>query len=901
MPKESVALLAFNRGRISPLALARVDLKRVLLSAEIQTNWMPRTLGAMMLRPGLGYLGATRSHMKSKYIDFIYANDDTALIEVTDTKIRVWIEDEILTRPVVTAVIANGDFTSDLSSWTDADESGSASTWHASGYMQLVGAGETAAIRRQEVTVNEAGTEHALRILVRRGPVTIKVGSSAGGDDYIEEASLGTGEHSLSFTPLLASFHIEFSSRMIPASLIESVAIESAGVVEITAPWLEEDQPSLRWVQSADVVFVACNGVQQHKIERRGERPNARGWSVVSYLANDGPFRLSNVSPITITPSGLTGDITLTASAPLFREGHEGALFRVTSTGQIVQVSVSAENTFSNSIRVTGVGDSRNFGIVVTGTFTATWTVQQSIGEEGNWQDVSSAAIVTSGAYNDGLDNQIVYYRIGVKTGNFTSGPVDCQLSYSFGSISGVARVTGFTSSILVTAAVLTNMGGTTATDDWAEGLWSDLRGWPSSASLHEGRLSWAGKDKFSGSVSDAFDSFDPETEGDSGPLSRSIGSGPVDRINWMLSLARLLMGGQGAEFCVKSSNLDEILTPTNIAVKRMSTLGSANVAARLIDNRAVMVEQTNHLYELGFSVEANEYTPTDLTELYPEMGETGITRIEVQRKPDTRIHCVRGDGTTGVLVIDKTENVTCWIEVETDGVIEDVVILPGTQETRVYYAIKRTVDGNEVRYLEKWALESDCQGGTLNKQADSFIEFTNSPASATVSVPHLEGEEVVVWADGICLADENGEIELFTVSGGSITLTNRGEPYEATTGIVGLPYEAPYKSTKLAYAAGNGSALTKVKKVNKVALVLANTHAKGLMFGQSFAESDMDPMPDIEQETLVDPDSIHEHYDEDGIEFPGDWDSDSRICLLAKAPRPVTVLACVLDMETNG
>ena len=43
-------ILAFNRGRISRLALARTDFARTQFSAEIQTNWMPRALGSMMLR-----------------------------------------------------------------------------------------------------------------------------------------------------------------------------------------------------------------------------------------------------------------------------------------------------------------------------------------------------------------------------------------------------------------------------------------------------------------------------------------------------------------------------------------------------------------------------------------------------------------------------------------------------------------------------------------------------------------------------------------------------------------------------------------------------------------------------------------------------------------------------------
>lgn len=906
MPKQSVALLAFNRGRVSPLALARTDIRRVQLSAETQTNWMPRTLGSMMLRPGLGYLGASRSNLQAKFIDFIYANDDTALIEVTNTKIRVWIDDVLLSRPAVTAVVANGDFNSDLAGWTDADEGGADSTWNSFGYMQLVGTGENAAIRRQEVTVNQLNTEHGLRILVRRGPVMLKIGSTAGDDDYLEESTLLTGEHSLSFTPTTGSFHIELSARGVPAALVESVQVEGAGVVEITSPWLEDELDYLRWVQSADVVFVACDGVQQHRIERRGTRPQARGWSVVVYTTGDGPFRLENDSPTTLTPSGLSGDITIAASKPLFRSTHVGALFRITSTGQTVEQAVSSANVFTDAIRITGVGENRAFGIIVSGTFSATWVLQRSVAEEGNWQDVPTWSFTDtgfSGSYDDDLDNQIVYYRVGVKTGAFTSGTLDMQLNYSFGSISGVARITGFTDRQNVTAAVLTAMGNTTASSEWAEGAWSDMRGWPSAVVLHEGRLFWIGKDKIWGSVSDAFDSFDEETEGDSGPLSRSIGSGPVDSISWALSMSRLLLGAPGGEYSVRSSALDEPLTPTNFAVKRLSTIGSHHASAQLIDSRAVFIQRDGHrLHELSFSVDANDYVAEDLSKLVPEIGEPHLHGLAIQRQPDTRVHCFRENGTVAVLVFDPTENVTCWLDIETDGEVEDAITLPGDDEDRVYYLVKRTVDGEDVRYLERWALESECVGGTVNKQADSFVTFTNSPASATVSgLDHLEGEDVVVWADGKCLKDADGEIETFTVASGAISLTNDGVAYEATTGVVGLPYTARYKSTKLAYAAGNGTALTKVKKIDRVAMILANTHAKGLKFGQSFDADDMNSMPDIESEALVDPDSIWGHYDEDSIEFPGDWNTDARLCLEAKAPRPATMLACVLDMETNG
>ena len=78
------ALLAFNRGLVSRLALARIDLKRTGLSAEIQTNWMPRVLGSMMLRPGLEYIGETKDSGETKMLPFIFATGDHTLIELTN-------------------------------------------------------------------------------------------------------------------------------------------------------------------------------------------------------------------------------------------------------------------------------------------------------------------------------------------------------------------------------------------------------------------------------------------------------------------------------------------------------------------------------------------------------------------------------------------------------------------------------------------------------------------------------------------------------------------------------------------------------------------------------------------------------------------------------------------------
>lgn len=62
-----------------------------------------------------------------------------------------------------------------------------------------------------------------------------------------------------------------------------------------------------------------------------------------------------------------------------------------------------------------------------------------------------------------------------------------------------------------------------------------------------------------------------------------------------------------------------------------------------------------------------------------------------------------------------------------------------------------------------------------------------------------------------------------------------------------------------------------------------------------------LDDMPEMEDGKAVDEDEVWEAYDKDSIEFPGEWNTDSRIALVAQSPRPCTVLAAVVDMKTSG
>lgn len=900
MAKGFNELVAFNRGQISPLALARVDVKRVALSAETQSNWMPRVMGSMMLRPGLGKITSSLSNAKAINIPFVFNNSDTAILECTDSFLRPLESEAPITRVSVATAVTNGNFSANINNWTSADGSGSSSAYVAGDYMGLTGTGSTSGSRKQTLTVasGDLNKEHALRIVVARHTITLRVGNADGDDSYINQVVLRQGTYSLAFTPN-SNIFIQVSNSNDYQSLLKSINIEAAGDVTLPTPWLLADLPNIRWDTSADVIFAACDGYQQRRIERH----QRRSWGIAIYGPLDGPFNLANTGTISLTPSAISGDITLTASSPLFRSTHVGSIFSITSTGQTVSKAITGANQWSDPIRVIGVGSARQFAYVISGTWAGTVRIQSSVGTIGAWADVPGEfwTINSSSTYSDGLDNQIIYYRIGIDTGEYTSGTANVSLTFAAGSIEGVVKITAFSSNTSVSASVLTHLGGTAASTTWSEGAWSDYRGWPTAVALFEGRLWWAGRDSIWGSVSNAYESYDSSTVGDSGPISSGIGSGPVDIINWIMPLLRLLLGGQAAEHSVRSSSLDEPLTPTNFAIKQPSTQGSINVPAVKMDLTGFFVNRTGtRLFDLTIenAVYSYDYGSSDKTLFCPEIITGTIVRIAIQRIPETRIHCILSDGTAAVLVYDSLENVQAWVKVVTTGTIEDVIVMPnpGATEDLVYYSVKRTINGSTVRNLEKWALENECQGGTLNKQMDAFGVY--SGVSTTTIPTGMANTSLVVWADGKVVGgtDTNANpISYMTDGSGTLTL-----PIAVSNAVYGLAYTAQFKSTKLSSNdPREGSGLTQKGRIDHMSLIMYNTHYQGLKYGTDL--STLDPLPLVEDSAVTAIDTVWPTYDHDAFEMNDIWSSDSRVCLQAQSPLPCTVLGAFVTSEVSA
>lgn len=898
MARERFFLFALNGGMVSPLALARTDLQRMRLTAETFENCMPRVIGPMGLRAGFKYLSSTKSDAAARQIPFIFSVDDTAILELSNLALRILVDEAEVTRAAVSTSITNGNFSSGTG-WNLTTTGGGVANINStvSGALVLqapVRGGSAKCDRSFSVAGGDQATEHGLKLTVSQGTVRMRLGTTSGGQELLAEAEYSEGVYSLAFTPNAATCYVTFSTTTETYAVIDEVQIDASGVLELTTPWRSQDLASVRYEQSGDVIFVADGVHTPYRIERRG---TPRSWALVEYHFRNGPWK-GKTSDITLTPSVRLGNGTLTASAAFFTASHVGALFELTHTQTVASVSLAGQDVYTDTLRVSGIqqGNTRNVSWTTSGTWSGTLSEQVSYDEGETWQNYGSITTNTSNTRNYGADNVNVLVRIGFQAGDYTSGTAVITLTQPGGGGTGIVRVTAYFSSTVVNCEVLERLHYTGATADWREGKFSDAQIWPTSVALFEGRLWWGSKDQVAGSYSDQFDNFDVEEEGDAAPIIRSIATGPVNEVQWMLGLARLIIGTSGAESVARSSSFDEPMSPTNFSIKDASTYGSADLQAVKIDREGYFIQRSGkRAYILSYSVEANDYVSQELSRYNPTILEAGVARVAIQRNPDTRIWNVMQDGSIVLVVYEKSEDVVAFLQITTDGTFEDVVVLPNSDSDDVYVIVNRTINGVTKRYRERLAYDTQTLGDAETYLADSFIVKTLAASASVTGLSHLEGESVVVWNLTAGTPYMTGDDPTtFTVTAGAITLP------ASITGdvVVGIPYTGRWKSTKLAYAAQTGTAMSQKKNILQVAPILYSTHNRAVKFGPSFDK--LQVLPRVIKGKDVGASAMLADYDYDAFSLPGEWSNDSRLCLEFRSPLPGTCLGVGILMESH-
>jgi hypothetical protein len=330
-----------------------------------------------------------------------------------------------------------------------------------------------------------------------------------------------------------------------------------------------------------------------------------------------------------------------------------------------------------------------------------------------------------------------------------------------------------------------------------AEAVWSSTKGWPVSCTFFESRL-WFGGSKSRpqslwGSVTNDFYNFDLGTSLADESIYITLDTDQVNAVTAVYAGRHLQVFTTGGEFYMP----DSPLTPEKSAVKRQTRYGSSSIRPVMIDGATLYLDRTGKaVREFVYTYSEDAYTSSSTSILASHLLNTPLD-MDVSRGTSkdsaNYIYIVNLDGTVAVYNTLRGHEVSGWTQWVTDGVVESVAVVVD----EVYFAVKRTINGSTVYYLE--ATDPD-------RYTDSCKLVTNSPASATVSgLAHLNGEVCRVKADGSVMSNA-------TVASGSITLTRTASSIE-----VGLDYEVKVKTMPLNIDFQNGPILTRKKRIIRV------------------------------------------------------------------------------------
>jgi len=903
---------ALNVGQVDRDKLHRVDLERLRLAAEVQENLICDAVGKAFLRPGFGHMAATNGGARSRLVEFDAGAQAIYMLELTSLGMRVWDDDDLVSRPAVTTAITNGDFSSGVG-WTLGTDAGTTVTVTGGALkLQSQAQGNVRAWAKQEVTVSggNVSVEHGLRITVYRGPVQFRVGSTDGGQEYIKETTLRTGYHSIAFIPT-GNFWVQFSTTVQHATYVNDITVEAAGVMVLPTIWNDDELNLIRFDQSLDVMFLACEGRKQQRIESRGDN----SWSVCDYDSSDGPFQVAASAALKLKPTVLEGTGLLQSDRPYFTADHVGALVRIYHDGQKISTVLASDDTFTPTIMVTGINEpdynERDFSYTITGTWVGTLRWQRSFdGDDVEFHrfrkaqataDTDITGNVGPIINDDNEDNAISYYRLGFEPGTYTSGAATIDITYNGGGGYGIARIVGYNSTTEVVIDVLKPFMNTTFTEDWREGVWSEVNGWPTCVVLDDGRLDWSGYDGFWASVSDAYESFDEDFIGDSAPLLRSIAVGGRNEARWLAPLSTLMIGTGRLIASARASSLDEIKTPENFGIRRQGgRVGAARVnPAILADDRALFVEASgNALYELNFDSSKGRFLATEFSKLTTSPFSSGIVGVAVQNRPDQRIWVWMNDGTALCIVFEPTQQVVAFIPIllnsDTDAIESMCVVPTDNGQERVCASIKRVVDGVTSRRVERLGLDSEALPDDITKCLDAHVVF--GAGSATVSLPHLIGRTVRAWVDGDSVDGVSGAPTDFVVSGaGTITLP----VVPAVGGCAGLVYRGRYKSAPLEYGGENTSMLSP-KVIAGIGFLLGDYCRSGFKYGTDFDH--LYSLPALRNGKPVTSDVVEGPDELEPLNpVNGKISLKEQMCFEVQSPKPCTILAMVGEYQARG
>lgn len=550
---------------------------------------------------------------------------------------------------------------------------------------------------------------------------------------------------------------------------------------------------SMCWTQSYDTLIITHEDLAPLKIFRGG---SDTAWTASSLTLTYVPrynFSSFFAPPRgTITPSDVSGNVTLTASYT-----PETGTAQAGSTSTTIKL-VSTANTTTDFYKglyietTGGTGSGQTRLITAYNGSTLVATVDQA------WTTTPDATTT---------------YTISV----FNAASIGQYVSNteSFGR----ARITSVTSTTVAKARVVIPFFDKTAIANgkWQieagyELVWSATRGYPRTVCFYGGRLYFGGSKTrpstvWGSKVGDYFN-FDPASSLADEAVEATADTGQYNAIVDMYSGRSLQVFTVGAEFFCPQPT-DDPITPSTFFLKVQTENGSKpGIRVVNVEGGTIFIQrQGKTLQEFIYANTEQAYTAAKISLLSSHLLKTPTTmamRQSTSTDEGDRLLIVNGDdGSISCYTLLRSQKVIAPSQWVTDGSF----LSAGVDVDTAYCIVKRTVGGTSVYYVETF-------DETL--QMDSARQATVGVSTASVAtLSHLEGKTVDVVRDGVIEADK-------TVASGTITF----ERAATASYQIGLPYTVLMKTLPVAPKTQAGSIRGSKKRVYDIIIDLYDTQS---------------------------------------------------------------------------
>lgn len=361
--------------------------------------------------------------------------------------------------------------------------------------------------------------------------------------------------------------------------------------------------------------------------------------------------------------------------------------------------------------------------INITGT-----TLQSSASASGASTTISATSNVFVVSSSTNAGHNASYWSIGSTLTSSTTGL----------AVQGYVQITTVTNPSTATGVVVQALTTTAATTTWAEGSWSDVRGYPACCTFFQSRLFFARTDAEPqtvwGSKSFDFTNYAVDGGNPSDALNLQLSATQGNDIKWLAPMNDLICGTYGGEFCISAGvGTGNPLAPATTGVINQTSWGSEAVIPKKIGNFAYYVQRAaQKLRELSYVWTSANYKSVDKTILSPQINGGGFIDIAYQQNPDTVLWCLCTNGTIATMTREVDQEVQAWSRQITAGTYSSIAVIPSQSGPydEVWTIVTRLINGTSVNYVERFASQIVPLSPTTKLPLQDKVYYVHSGAT---------------------------------------------------------------------------------------------------------------------------------------------------------------------------